>query len=114
MVRNSNIKILAMLMKDSCMLFIKIAKALESMQKKIGLEVALIGIAMKPESYMDVLDKMKEMRYMRSLHASSGDPMLLAECWFENSAKPRNFVKKTKKAERCNTGLSSNLLERIK
>ncbi len=140
MVRNSNMKILAMLMKNSRIPFVKIAKALgisetavrkrvskmeregiikrytiEVDAKKIGFEVvALIGIDTKPESYMDVLDKMKKMQYVRSLHASSGDHMLIAECWFENSAKLRNFVKKLKRLRGVTRVCPAILLEKIK
>jgi len=63
--------------------------------KKIGFEsVALIGIDTKPEKYIKTIEELKRMKEVFTLCSSSGDHMILAECWFKNSKELSDFIKK--------------------
>jgi Lrp/AsnC family transcriptional regulator for asnA, asnC and gidA len=68
--------------------------------RKIGFDInAIIGVDAKPENYMQVLEKMKKMKDVMCMCSSSGDHMILCECWFKNSSELSDFVKKLKKVE---------------
>jgi len=63
--------------------------------RRLGFGVkALIGVDAKPESYLATMERMKAMNEVMTLHASSGDHMLLAECWFKDSSELSKFDKK--------------------
>jgi Lrp/AsnC family transcriptional regulator for asnA, asnC and gidA len=68
--------------------------------KKIGFEVdALIGVDTRPEKYIQVLERLKGMNEVMRLCSSSGDHMLMVECWFENSGALAKFVKALEKTD---------------
>jgi Lrp/AsnC family transcriptional regulator for asnA, asnC and gidA len=68
--------------------------------KKIGYDVnALIGVDTKPENYMSAIERMKKMREVACMCSSSGDHMILCECWFKNSKELSKFVKKLEHIE---------------
>lgn len=63
--------------------------------RKLGFEIdVLIGIDTKPEDYIQTLEKLKRMKEVISLYSSSGDHMILVECWFKNSEELAEFMKK--------------------
>jgi Lrp/AsnC family transcriptional regulator for asnA, asnC and gidA len=68
--------------------------------RKIGFEIdVLVGIDTRPEKYIHVLEKLKAMKDVIMLCSSSGDHMMMAECWFENSQQLANFVKSLEKID---------------
>jgi Lrp/AsnC family transcriptional regulator for asnA, asnC and gidA len=123
MVRISNLDILNILKENARISFSEIAKkfevsdtairkrirklekngvikkyTIEINPKKIGFEIdAFIGIDTKPEQYIQIIEKLKKMKEVINLYSSSGDHMILAECWFKNSSELTKFV------ERLNT-----------
>ncbi|MFW5922372.1 MAG: winged helix-turn-helix transcriptional regulator [Halodesulfurarchaeum sp.] len=48
-------------------------------KKLSGISIALVGLDVKSESYVDVIEALKELDSVRSLYTSSGDHMLMAE-----------------------------------
>ena len=140
MVRISNLEILRLLKENSRMPFLRIAKILgvsetavrkrvrkleesgilkkytiEIDPKKIGFEInALIGIDTKPEYYISTLEKLKKMKEIMSLYSSSGDHMILIECWLKNSKELTKFVKKLNVIEGITKICPAIILEKIK
>lgn len=83
--------------------------------KKIGFEInALIGIDTKPEHYIPVLGKLKEVKEVVSLYSSSGDHMILIECWFKNSRELTEFIKKLNMIKGVTKICPAIILEKIK
>ena len=83
--------------------------------KKIGFEItALIGIDTKPENYIPTIEKLKEMQEVNSLYSSSGDHMILIECWFKNSKELTQFIKKLEKIKGVTRICPAIILEKIK
>jgi len=125
MVRISNLDLIRALKENSRIPFVKLAKRLgvsetairkrvskleregvikkytiEVDPRKIGFEInALIGVDTKPERYMAVLDKLKTMKEVMCLRSSSGDHMLMIDCWFENSGELSRFVKNLERVD---------------
>ena len=139
MVRISNLELLRILKENSRIPFVKIAKifgvsetavrkrirklekegiikkyTIEVNLKKIGLEMALIGIDTKPEYYISTIEKLKEMDEVVNLYASSGDHMIMIECWFKSSEKLRKFIKTLESMEGVTRVCPAIILEKIK
>ena len=140
MVRISNLSVLERLSENSRMSFIRIAKnlgvsetairkrvrkmenegtirkyTLDINPKKIGFEVnALIGLDTKPENYLSVIGTLKEIPEIRSLSSSSGDHMILTECWFKNSDELSVFTKKLEAIEGVTRICPAIITEKIK
>lgn len=83
--------------------------------KKLGFEVhTLIGLDASPENLINVLEKLKSMDEVVSLYSSSGDHMILIECWFKNMNELSEFVKKLNTIEGVAKICPAILLEKIK
>jgi Lrp/AsnC family transcriptional regulator for asnA, asnC and gidA len=68
--------------------------------KKIGFDFdTLIGIDAMPEKYIRVMEKLKPMQEVMRLCSSSGDHMLMIECWFQNSREFTKFIKMLEKMD---------------
>ena len=68
--------------------------------RKIGFDInALIGVDTKPESYIEALDRLKKMKDVMCMCSSSGDHMILLECWFADSEELSKFVKKLRNVD---------------
>ena len=139
MVRFSNLELLRILKENSRIPFVKIAKifgvsetavrkrirklekegiikkyTIEVNLKKIGLEMALIGIDTKPEYYISTIEKLKEMDEVVNLYASSGDHMIMIDCWFKSSEELRKFIKTLESMEGVTRVCPAIILEKIK
>ena len=68
----------------------------------------------KPESFIPVLEKLKKIEEIASLYSSSGDHMILMECWFKNSEELANFVKFLESMEGVTRVCPAIILEKIK
>jgi Lrp/AsnC family transcriptional regulator for asnA, asnC and gidA len=83
--------------------------------KKIGFEInALIGIDTKPEHYIPALGELKEIKEVVSLYSSSGDHMILIECWFKDSRELTEFIKKLNTIKGVTKICPAIILEKIK
>ena len=140
MVRISNLELIKLLRKNGRITFVELArqfnvsetairkrvKRLEELgiikkytvevdPKKLGFEVnVLIGIDTKPEDYIQTLEKLKGMEEMISLYSSSGDHMILAECWFKNSEELMGFMNRLGKMRGITKVCPAIILEKIK
>ncbi|MCD6557512.1 MAG: Lrp/AsnC family transcriptional regulator [Candidatus Aenigmarchaeota archaeon] len=140
MVRISNLKILELLKRNSRMSFVEMAKKLgvsetavrkkikrlesdgvikkytiETDPRKIGFDIdALIGIDTEPEYYISTLERLKQTKEVIGLCSSSGDHMILAECWFKNSNELAKFIKKLEKSKGIIKICPAIILEKIK
>ena len=140
MVRISNLEILKILMENSRIPYIKIAKifgvseaavrkrikklerdgvirkyTIEVDLRKIGYEInALIGIDTEPERYIPTLEKLREMKEVMKLCSSTGDHMILIECWLKNSKELTEFIKTLEKIEGVTKICPAIILEKIK
>ncbi|MEM4576203.1 MAG: Lrp/AsnC family transcriptional regulator [Candidatus Nezhaarchaeales archaeon] len=120
MVRFSNLEILKILRENARTPFLRIARRLGVTEtairkrvrrleeegviirytveldfRKLGYEVhAFIGIDAKPESLISVIKGLKGLEEIVNLYSTSGDHMLIAECWFKDSSELMNFIEK--------------------
>jgi len=140
MVRISNLELIKLLKENSRVSFVDLAKhfkvsetavrkkikkleedgvimkyTLQVDPKKIGMNVdALIGIDTKPEKFIDTIEKLKGMEEVMTLCSSSGDHMILIECWFENSRMLMKFVKSLESMEGITRTCPAIIVEKIK
>ena len=83
--------------------------------KKIGFNIdALIGIDTRPENYMSVIEELKNMEEVINLCSSSGDHMILIECWFGNSKELAVFMKRLESMEGVTRTCPAIIMEKIK
>jgi Lrp/AsnC family transcriptional regulator for asnA, asnC and gidA len=125
MVRISNLELIKLLKENSRASFVELAKSFDVSEtavrkrvknleekgvirkytidvdpKKIGFDVdALIGIDTRPEKYIQVMENLKPMKEVMMLCSSSGDHMLMIECWFQDSREFTKFIKVLEKME---------------
>ena len=140
MVRISNKDLLRILQQNSRTPFIEIARRLKVTEtavrkkvkklqeegvirrftieidpKKIGFAVqAIIGVDTKPEKYIPAIEKLKSMEEVLSLYSSSGDHMILMECWFKDTEELRKFLKKLESIDGVTRICPAIILEKIK
>jgi len=140
MVRISNIELLRILRENSRMPYLEIARILgvsetavrkrvkrlleegvirrftvEIDPKKVGYQVvAMIGLDTKPEALISVLEMLKELENVQNLYSSSGDHMIMMECWFKDYSELSRFIKSLEGIEGITRICPSIILEKIK
>ncbi len=63
---------------------------------KIGYgSVAIVGIDVKAEKFLNVAKKLTEFDNVKFVSTSSGDHMIMAEIWMERSSELREFITNT-------------------
>ena len=63
---------------------------------KIGYgSVAIVGIDVKAENFLNVAKKLTEYNNVKFVSTSSGDHMIMAEIWMEKSSELRDFITNT-------------------
>lgn len=83
--------------------------------KKLGMQVnAIIGVDTKPEKYMQTIESLRKMEDVMNLFSSSGDHMILAECWFKNSWQLGKFIKEVESMEGVTRTCPAIIVEKIK
>ena len=83
--------------------------------KKIGFDVdALIGVDTKPEKYVQTLESLRQMKEVMTMCSSSGDHMLMVECWFQTSSEFTKFVKMLEKMDGVTKICPAIINEKIK
>lgn len=61
--------------------------------RKLGYGIkALIGIDTTPQKYTAVTQKLKSTKEVLKLYSSTGDHMIMMECWFRDDEKLHEFV----------------------
>ncbi len=140
MVRISNIELLRILRENSRIPYLEIARILgvsetavrkkvkrlleegvirrftvEIDPKKAGYQVvAMIGLDTKPEALISVLEMLKELENVQSLYSSSGDHMIMMECWFKDYNELSRFIKSLEEIEGITRICPAIILEKIK
>ena len=83
--------------------------------KKLGYEVVgIIGLDTAPEHYLRVMEDLKKCEEVVNLYSTSGDHMLIAECWFKNSGQLSEFIKKLEQTEGVKRICPAIVLEKLK
>ncbi|MEM1659084.1 MAG: Lrp/AsnC family transcriptional regulator [Candidatus Jordarchaeales archaeon] len=140
MIRISDIELVKMLRENARIPFLRIADALgvsetavrkrvrkleksgvikkytvEVDPRKLGFEInTLIGLDTKPECYLQVVEKLKGMKETVSVYATSGDHMILVECWFKNSGELAEFCKKLESMQGVTRVCPAIIIEKVK
>lgn len=77
--------------------------------------VAMVGIDVRPEKFLDVAKKLTEYENVKFVATSSGDHMIMTEIWMENSSGLRNFISaKVESIEGVTRTCPAILMERLK
>ena len=83
--------------------------------KKIGYKiVAEIGFDIEPERYVRVIDEIKEWPEVKRMKSTTGDHMIMIECWFHDSDEMVQFVRKLESIEGVQRVCPAILVEEIK
>lgn len=62
--------------------------------KKLGFGMrVLLGIDTTPQSYISTIQKLKTMDQILRIYSSSGDHMIILECWMKNDSNLNYFIK---------------------
>jgi len=77
--------------------------------------VALVGIDVKPEKFLEVAKKLTDYDNIKFVATSTGDHMIMTEIWMENSNDLRNFISaKIESIEGVTRTCPAILMERLK
>jgi len=77
--------------------------------------VAVVGIDVKPEKFLEVAKKLTEFDNIKFVSTSTGDHMIMTEIWMENSHDLRDFIStKIEGIEGVTRTCPAILMERLK
>jgi len=77
--------------------------------------VALVGIDVKPEKFLEVAKRLTDFDNIKFVATSTGDHMIMTEIWMENSSDLRNFISaKIESIEGVTRTCPAILMERLK
>lgn len=140
MVRISDQELLKLLMENARMSYVEIARALNVSEaavrkrvkrledlgiisrytievdpRKLGYAVvAIIGLDADPEHLLAVMNELKKREEAVRLYLTSGDHMLVAECWFKSSQELSSFIRRLESREGVKRVCPAIVLERLK
>ena len=140
MVRISDVELVKLLMKNSRRPYVELARILgvteaavrkrikrleergiirgysiEVDPRKLGYEVmSFIGVDAAPEHYIRIMEDLKRRAEVVNLYSTSGDHMMIAECWFKNSDELSAFVKELEDTEGVSRICPAIVLEKVK
>lgn len=140
MVRFSNLELINLLKENSRISYVKLAKkfgvsetavrkrikllekekvirkyTIDADYRKMNLNVhALIGVDATPQDYISVMEGLKRIGLISSLYTSTGDHMLMIECWLNDSAALAGFVKKLQAIKGVTKVCPAIMLEKIR
>lgn len=140
MVRFTNLEIIKILMEDSRKPYTEIAKILKVSEaavrkrikklesegvikkytievdlKKLGYDIhAFIGMDTSPEKFIDTVEMLRTMDEVVSLYTSSGDHMIMLECWFKESKELTKFLERLKKINGVTKICPAIVMEKVK
>lgn len=140
MVRISDIELLKLLMENARLSYVEMARMLRVSEaavrkrvkrledlgvigrytvevdpRKLGYEVvAIIGLDADPERLLAVMDELRKLKEVVRLYLTSGDHMLVAECWFKSSQELSNFVRDLESREGVRRVCPAIVMERLK
>lgn len=77
--------------------------------------VAMVGIDVRPEKFLDVAKKLTEYENVKFVATSSGDHMIMTEIWMGNSSDLREFISaKIERIDGVTRTCPAILMERLK
>lgn len=140
MVRISNHALIRLLMENSRLPYVEIAKKLgiseaavrkrirrleelgvirrytiEVDPERLGYEIlAIIGLDAGPEYLLKIMEELRGREEVVRLYLTSGDHMLIAECWFKGSEELSSFIKALESREGVKRVCPAIVLERLK
>ncbi|MCL7385355.1 MAG: Lrp/AsnC family transcriptional regulator [Thaumarchaeota archaeon] len=140
MVRISDLTLIKLLMENARTSYVEIAKKLgvseaavrkrikrledlgvikkytvEVDPKRLGYEVlAIIGLDAEPEHLLKVMEELRNKEETVRLYLTSGDHMLVAECWFKSSQELSSFIKDLESREGVRRVCPAIVLESVK
>lgn len=83
--------------------------------KKAGYETqVLIGIDTTPESFMKIKEYLINLDFVINAWTSTGDHMLMAECWFKTKEDHDNFIKELEAKPEITKTCPALILNKIK
>lgn len=83
--------------------------------RKLGYEVhTFIGIDVKPESLVSTMRRLEELEEVFNLYLTSGDHVLIAECWLKDRTELVNFLIKLNSIDGVTRVCPSIVIEKIK
>ncbi len=82
--------------------------------KKVDFIISIIGVDALPESYFKVIESLKKKREVKSLFTSSGDHMILMECWNSSREKIKTFIRNIENMEGVTKVCPAIILDRVK
>ena len=83
--------------------------------KRIGFKiVAEIGFDVEPERYVKVIEIVKNMPEVKRMKSTTGDHMIMLECWFHDSDEMVEFVRKLENIEGVQRVCPAILVEELK
>ncbi len=83
--------------------------------KKIGYKiVAEIGFDIEPEKYVSVIAEVKGWPEVKRMKSTTGDHMVVMECWFHDSDEMVRFVRKLEGLEGVQRVCPAILVEELK
>ena len=83
--------------------------------KRIGYKiVAEIGFDVTPENYVKVIEIVKNMPEVKRMKSTTGDHMIMLECWFHDSDEMVEFVRKLENIEGVQRVCPAILVEELK
>ncbi len=84
-------------------------------QRKLGYELtSFIGFDAKAESYIEILDKIKSWKEVRSIFQTSLDHDFLMECWFKNNDDLTAFISRLEKLKGVTMVCPATVIQRLK
>lgn len=140
MVRISDKKLIKLLMENSRIPFTKLAeelgvteaavrKRIKTLEKrgvirKFTIDVdpkalgykfdVLIGVDTTPETYIKVIDYLKNIDKVIELYTSTGDHMILIRMWFEDTEEMNFFIRSLEEMQGITRVCPAILLEKLK
>jgi len=83
--------------------------------RKLGFEVvAIVGIDVRPERYVAIIEALKSKEEVVGLYTASGDHMIIAECWFRDSEEFSKFIRDVERMEGITRVCPAIVIEKLK
>ncbi len=83
--------------------------------KKIGYKiVAEIGFDVEPEQYVKAIERVKRMPEVKRMKSTTGDHMIMIECWFHDSDEMVRFVRRLESIDGVQRVCPAILVEELK
>ncbi len=84
-------------------------------QRKLGFELtSFIGFDAKAEEYIEILEKIKTFKEVKSIFQTSLDHDFLMECWFKNNDDLTAFIGRLERLKGVTMVCPATVIQRLK